>query len=536
MPKNGALIKRIQYSIENEGVTVEKLYDLLSVVDGTDRKNLWYIRTKAREIQSEKGLEIMFQTYVLGGRYNFDDYMSRCEFYREPQARFWWPRRKILEGKFGIATEIQKFIDNPKAKFLSISCPPGVGKSTLIKFLLSYIAGRYPTSANMYVSYSDGIIKMMEDSIRGILTDTDEYRHNEVFENGKPDLSAEYHTISYRSKGDFPTIGLVSLGGSVTGRTRANKFLITDDLVRNAEMARSPDRLDNLWEDYRSTLTTRMIGDDVKQIMLGTIWSVHDPISRMKAEHEGDPAYKFIAIPVWDENEQSNFEYEHPDRYTTERIREIKRTIDPVQFSCLYMQRGIEKEGLAFPYNELQYWNGVLPDGEPDNIKFFCDVAFGGGDSLAMPIAYIYGDDVYIVDVVFNAGDKKVTEPLVAGKIRSWGCRSGRFERNNGGEFFKDDVEKLLRKSGYHCNITAKRANNRMSKERRIEQFAPDIKQFYFLDEKHRTEEYRRFMGEVYRFSFTGKNKHDDAPDALAGLCEYMMNGLKLISAAKRII
>ena len=64
---------------------------------------------------------------------------------------------------------------------------------------------------------------------------------------------------------------MVSLSGSVTGRTRANKFLVTDDLVKNAEMARSPERLFKLNADYRSTLTTRMIGDNVKQVMLGTI-------------------------------------------------------------------------------------------------------------------------------------------------------------------------------------------------------------------------------------------------------------------------
>ena len=44
----------------------------------------------------------------------------------------------------------------------------------------------------------------------------------------------------------------------------------------------------------------------------------------MEADHGDDPRYRFIAIPVWDENEVSNFEYEHPDRYTTEKIRDIK--------------------------------------------------------------------------------------------------------------------------------------------------------------------------------------------------------------------
>lgn len=528
------MVEKIKRSIETQGITAEKLRDILRI--STDREDLLYVRNKRRELGSKEGLELIYTTYVIGGRDNFDDYMSRCEFYREPQARFWWPRRKVLEGKHHIATQIQEFIEDPKARYLGISMPPGAGKTTLIKFLISYIAGKYPQSANMYVSYADPIIKMVEDGVRSILTDTFEYRHNEVFpENGEPAMSAVFHTISYRSSGDFPTIGLVSMGGSVTGRTRANKFLITDDLVRNAEEARSPERLEKLWADYTATLTTRMIGDSVKQIMLGTIWSIHDPISRMKAEREGDPAYKFIALPVWDENEQSNFEYEHPDRYTTEKIREIKKSIDPVMFSCLYMQKGIEKEGLRFAHDTLLYWNGELPEGEPDNVKFYCDVAFGGGDSLSMPIAYIYGNDVYIVDVVFDKRDKKITQPIVAERIRRHNCRMGRFEGNVGGDAYAEDIQKAMKEWGYHCNISIKRANNKMSKARRIEQYAPDIKNYYFLDDNHRTEEYRRFMNELTSYSFTGRNPHDDAPDSLAGFTEYHTSGMKKIGVFKRI-
>mgnify|MGYP003292368427 CR=1 FL=1 len=531
---------RIKLAIEKQGLDYEKLKDLYDVVQNCEDKDelgdwLLYIRSEAKKLRSSEGYELIYKTYVLGGRYSFDDYMSACEFYREPQARFWWPRRKVLEGQHKIATQIQEFIDDPNALYLGFSMPPGTGKSTMIKFLLSYIAGKYPQSANMYVSYSDGMVKMIEDSVRSILTDTDEYRHNEIFpSNGSPDMSAEYHTISYRRKGDFPTIGLVSLGGSVTGRTRANKFLISDDLVKNAEVARSPERLEKLYADYKSTLTTRMIGDNTKQIQLGTIWSVHDPISRMKAEHDGDPRYRFIAIPVWDENEQSNFEYEHPDRYTTEKIRTIKSDLDPVDFSCLYMQKGIEKEGLAFPYDELQYYNGVLPGDEPDNILFFCDVAFGGGDSLAMPICYVYGEVGYIADVIFDKHDKEITEPRVIGKILQHKCRMGRFEANNGGDFYCDDIDRMLKEKGYRCNIGSKRAPTTMSKLSRIEQYAPDIRKLYFLSDKYRNEEYTRFMNEVTAFTFTGKNLHDDAPDSLAGLAAYMFEKPKYATVAKK--
>lgn len=494
-----------------------------------------WIRKEAKKIGGVRALDLIRETYVLGGRYSFDQYMIACEWTRAKNARFWLPRRKVLEGKHGIASKIQEFIDDPEALYLGFSMPPGTGKSTLIKFLQAYIAGKYPMSANMYVSYSDGMIKMMLDSVASILTDTNEYRHNDIFPgNGTPIISAEYKTISYRRKGDFPTLGLVSLGGSVTGRTRANKFLVTDDLVKDKEMARSPERLMKLYEDYKATLTTRMIGDSVKQIQLGTIWSAHDPISMMRAEHEGDPRYHFIAIPVEDENGESNFEYEHPDRYTKEKIQDIKRNLDPVDFSCLFMQRGIEKEGLAFPYDMLNYYNGVLPDGEPDNICFVCDVAWGGGDSLSMPIAYIYGDAVYIHDVVFDGSDKFTTKPRVCGKILQHHCKMGRFEANNGGDEYCDDISRMLREKGYSINLSHKKAPTNVGKLVRIEQHAPNIRQFYFRSEKCQDEDYRRFMRELTGFSFTAKNLHDDAPDSLAQLVDYLSNGIKSVSVMKR--
>ena len=507
---------------------------LLEVLKVCDDKNIavakrgYEIACKRTNQLAMKDIKLAGEFYELAHKFalyaatdDFDMYMIACEWNREPSARFWLPRRSVLEGKHHVATQIQEFIDDDKAKFLSLSVAPGTGKTTLIKFLLAYIAGRYPQSANMYISYSDGMVKMMYDSEAAILTDVSEYAHNDIFNNGSPLLSAEYNTISYKKKGDFPTLGIVSLGGSVTGRTRANKFMVTDDLVKNAQMARNPQLLENLYKDYKDTLTTRMIGDKCKQIMLGTIWSVHDPISKMKSEHEGEEGYKFIAIPVWDENEQSNFEYNHPDNYTTEKIREIKNNVDPVTFSCLYMQKPIEREGLLFNEDSLLYYNGVLP--ENIDIKVFvCDTAFGGGDSLAMPIVYVSGDRCYIDDVVFNTGDKDVTLPLVLGKIMEHTLNAGRFEGNNGGDWYAEKVDDMLREKNYHINIISQKAPNTSSKVARIIQYAPDIRKLYFRDKKHRSPEYQKFMDELCGFTQTGKNAHDDAPDSLAQLCDYL--------------
>lgn len=528
-------IKRIPQQTEE---SLRDAFAMLMTVE--DRKSVdgyvKWIREEAKKIRSAEMYNLIRNTYFYAGQYSLDDFMIGMEWKREPQARFWLPRRKVLEGKHKIVTQIQEFMDDPVALYLGFSLPPGTGKTTLIKFLLSYIIGDYPQSANMYISYSDGMTKMLLDSVRSMTTDTDEYCFHDIFPGlGVPDISAEYKTISYRRAGDFPTLGLVSMSGSVTGRTRANKFLVTDDLVKNKEEARSPERLAKLYSDYTATLTTRMIGDNVKQLMLGTIWSAYDPISRMKADHEGDPRYRFITIPVWDENEQSNFEYEHPDRYTTEKIRDIKATLDPTDFECLFMQHGVEKEGLAFATDNLRYYNGVLPDGEPDNIVFANDVAWGGGDSLSMPVAYVYGGDVYIHDWVFDKGDKSVTKPRVIGKILQHKIRMGQTEANNGGEEYSDDVHRILKDEyGYSINMSHKKAPTTMAKLTRIEQHAPTIRNFYFRSPSCRDDDYRRAMNELTSFSFTAKNLHDDAPDSLGMLVEFLSARPKEITVARR--
>lgn len=518
--------------------TEESLNDALGLIiqTGDTRERLLWVRREAMKLRTVAGLEIVRKTYFHGGTSNFDDFMVAMEWNREPQARFWLPRRKVLEGKHKIATQVQEFMDDPAALFLGISMPPGTGKTTLIKFLLAYIIGKDPKSANMYISYSDGMTKMLLDSVKSMLTDTAEYGFHEIFPGlGEPAVSAEYKTVSYRRPGDFPTLGLVSLGGSVTGRTRANTFMVTDDLVKNKEEARSPERLEKLYGDYTATLTTRMIGDNVKQIMLGTRWSAYDPLGRMEGDHEGDHRYRFIAIPVWDENEVSNFEYDHPDRYTTEKIRDIKNTIDSADFEALFMQHGVEKEGLAFPSDSLKYYNGVLPDGAPDNIVFVNDVAWGGGDSLSMPVAYVYGGDVYIHDWVFDRRDKNCTKPRVVGKILQHRIKMGRTEANNGGDEYSDDVYRILRKEhGYSINMSHKKAPTNIGKVTRIEQHAPTIRSFYFRDDGCRDDDYRRAMNEMTSFSFTAKNLHDDAADSMAMLADYLSTGIKSVTVGKR--
>lgn len=56
----------------------------------------------------------------------------------------------------------------------------------------------------------------------------------------------------------------------------------------------------------------------------------------------------------------------------------------------------------------------------------------------------------------------------------------------------------------------------------------------YFIDSKHRSSEYERFMRELTLFTVSGKNLHDDAPDACAMLVDFISGGVKMVTVAKR--
>lgn len=72
-------------------------------------------------------------------RLRFDSYMQYIELNRDPEKRFWLPRRKQL---LPVVEAIQDSIDD-KLDILAICLPPGAGKSTLNIFLHSMLIGAF---------------------------------------------------------------------------------------------------------------------------------------------------------------------------------------------------------------------------------------------------------------------------------------------------------------------------------------------------------------------------------------------------------
>jgi predicted phage terminase large subunit-like protein len=300
------------------------------------------------------------------------------------------------------------------------------------------------------------------------------------------------------------------------------------------EESLNPVRLQNKYDAYLNQLKDRKKLGAV-ELMVGTRWNVADPLGRIEEQYRDNPRYRFRVIPALNEQGESNFNYKYDLGFDTEYYRDMKESIDDATWMAKYMGNPYIREGLLFPADELRYYNGVLPDGEPDMIAAVVDTAWGGGDSLCMPVCFVWGSDYYIHDVVFNNGDKTVTRPHVIGKLKQHHPQMVRWESNNGGDEYGGIVDEALRQDGVRMNMSYKKAPTTQSKLGRIIQYAPDIKRMYFLDEKHRDSQYEKFMRELTLFTVSGKNLHDDAADGLAMLVDFLANGVKIVSVAKRL-
>lgn len=462
--------------------------------------------------------------------HDFDSFMTYIELDRKPEKRFYAPRKHYLKP---MVQGFQDVLDG-KLRLLTISMPKRAGKSQTGINFVNMLSGKFPDRSTLMEGTGDDLVKSFYNGCLEYLTIPNEYLFYDVFPDARlVQTNADTKTVNLKSKSRFPTIMCRSIDARQVGLSEATNVLYLDDCVEGREEAKNRQRLDDKWEVISGDIMGRAI-EGTPMVFTGTRYSLYDPIGRVQehAQREGW-AWRAIEIPALDlVTDESNYEYEREGKkvFTTAYFREQRELLSTEQFESEFQQQPFEAKGLLFNKDELNYFFELPKDRDPDTIIAVGDTAESGSDSTSMPVAMIYGNAVYIVDVVFDDSPAEVTKPECAKCLIENKVASAVFESNNAGQYYARDVDQIIRERGYSVGIRTKRTIS--NKQTRIEFASDNIKKnFYF---KHpstykRGSQYWNFMKELTTYTRSGKVPHDDAPDSLS----LLENEIRMLSGGK---
>lgn len=550
---NKLLIAKIFQKIKKAPTDITAYEDLFSLCRNIEQEDFALAHSTNEALRKRisiaikyrKNVEGFFELYkktlLFDAPHFFDSYLLYLEINRKPEERFYQPRRRVLKR---VVDALQK-LANDELDELFIAMPPRVGKTTILMFFVTWLIGRNSEASNLYSAYSDTITKAFYNGVLEIINDPVTYLWHDVFPNAKVvQTNSQDETINIDRRKRYPSLTCRSLYGTLNGACDCNGFEISDDLIGGIEEALNKDRLISAWSKVDNNLLPRA-KEKAKILWCGTRWSMVDPAGLRMELLENDERFKnrryeIINLSALDEDDESQFDYDYSVGFSTEYYRmrraSFERNNDMASWQAQYMGEPIERDGALFSPGEFRYYNGVLPDEEPDRVFMAVDPAFGGGDFVASPVCFQYGDDIYVHDVVYDSGDKRITQPLLAQAVIKYNVAAMQIEANKSTEAYKDGVQDELKKQDRRINLTTKAAPSDKAKYQRIFDKAPDIREnMIFRESGKRSKAYSLFMQNVFSYKMFAKNKNDDAPDSLAMAMDMVRGSTMRTQVFKRL-
>lgn len=473
-----------------------------------------------------KHYEVYERAIKYAAENDFHSFLIWNELDRPPRERFYQPRMRHLKC---IVDVLQSAV-NGELDEVFLSCPPRVGKTCLVQLFLVWYSKKFPEKANLYCSYAQGVVETFMDGCLEFLSDPT-YRLQQLF----PGNDLVYHnkqnaTIDLRRPKKYRSITCKSLYGQLNGLCDCNGILIGDDLLSGVEEALNAEALAKANIRVNNNLLSRAKEGCIK-IWIGTRWHPNDCLGTRINMIETQPEYanlryKIFNVPALDENDESNFQYDYGVGFSTEYYHKLRAQFesgdDMASWSAQYLGEPYFREGLLYPEETLRRYY-ELPEGEPDAVLGVCDTKNDGKDYMVLPVAYIYGKDVYIDDCVCDNSLPEVVNAKCADILVRRKVQMCRFESNNAGGMIADKINDMVKERGHKCHITKRYTTaNKLTK---IIQHSSYVKEHFLFRDRSvcgGMNDYNKMMKLLTHFTIDGKNKHDDVPDAIAMLAAYI--------------
>lgn len=503
----------------------------------TDGGDIWWLEKKLFEKKDQYPLlDKYYQILKFEAPYLFESFCFYMEKNRPPEERFYQPRVNPLRQ---VAQLIQDLFDDKLDEGM-VFCPGRIGKTQIVKMGNLWFGSNRPERSNLYSAYSDKITGGFYDGTIELVTDPT-YTYAEIFpKNVEKKLITDGKdlTIDLIRKKTYPTFTMRSIYGTLNGACDCDGLGIYDDLFSGIDEALSEDRQRTVWGKFDNNYMPRIKPGKAKLLGIGTRWAPKDVQGRRLELLNIDPDYadirhREIIIPALNENGESNFDYPYKLGYTTldykRRMASFENNDDMASWFAQYQQEPIERKGQMFNVDNMNFFKPKEIEGiRPDRIFAANDPAYGGGDFVSMPICYEINGNHYVVDAVYNDGEKDITIPEVTSRMEDHLDKFPKktaevhFEETKTTEEYRKKCEEIWQADGYPINASHDPADNQNAKMDRIKNHAPDIRKLYFLDMKYQNKEYRKYFQNILSCTYEGKMKNDDGVDSTAQLCDMI--------------
>ena len=389
-----------------------------------------------------------------------------------------------------------------------IQMPPRHGKSRTLCLFSAWILGKDNSNKIITASFNDDLAqdfsRNTRDTIAAEKNLPDDWIYSDIFTAKIKQGDASYQ--KWALEGQYFNYKGAGIGSSITGR--GGNYLIVDDPVKDAETAYSETALDKIWRWYTGTFLSR--GEHAKQIVCQTPWASKDVGGRLLAQEKDN--WYLLSMPACEDGEMLC-----EDILTLAEYKKLKDIGDERIIAANYDMVRVDVKGALYGDNFQTYKH--LPN-DIERRGIYIDTADEGSDCLCAIAGIKSNTDFYITDVLFTPEAQEITEPATANMVKLNETREVIIESNNGGRAFARNVQRLLESAVYSCGVEWFHQSE--NKQSRILTNAATVKAHIFFPEGWE-KRWPEFHLALISYQRVGKNKHDDAPDAITGICEKFL-------------
>lgn len=404
---------------------------------------------------------------------------------------------------------------------LMVNMWPQSGKSRTLILFCQWVFGQNQAERIITCSYNDDLASDFSRYTRNGIAEEKSQPHEISFSDIFPDVKIQHGNASFEKwalEGQFFSYKGAGVGGSITGK--GGTIRIVDDPIKDAETAYNDSALEKIWRWYTGTFLSRGSGLPIDIINM-TRWSTNDPCGRLLKGERANDWYVITLNPI-DENDRAIC----PELLPLERYQELEATMDSAIFAANYKQQPVDIQGRL--YQGLQEYHDIPRDskGVPlfERIINYTDTADEGNDFLSSICAGVYKGQAWVIDVLYTQSPMEKTEPETALMLFRNKVKRAKIESNNGGRGFARNVKSLLWENHKSRSTNIEWFHQSENKVARILTNSSFVINNIFFPAGW-AEKWPEFYRAITTFQREGKNKHDDAPDALTGIAEMISSG-----------